>query len=171
MFAYHPFTTRYDRIVPAEELITPEELTRLRGQLDQKLTQVRGTFARFSAQLQRVLLARQQRAWAFDMEDGLLHSARLARLVASPSHNLIFKQEQESDFKDTVVTLLIDNSGSMRGRPVTIAALSADILAKTLERAGVRVEILGFTTQEWKGGESHKTWTAAGEAFTSWTTE
>ncbi len=161
--AYRVFTTAHDEVVPAETLVPPEELIRLRGKLDDTLSQVRGTFAKFSAQLQRVLLARQQRSWQFDLEDGILNPSRLARLVASPAHNQIYKQEQESDFKDTIVTLLLDNSGSMRGRPITIAALSADILGKTLERAGVKVEILGFTTVDWKGGNSYRDWVSAGK--------
>lgn len=156
--SYRIFRRDYDEIVSASDLVTPEELTRLRAQLDEKLSQVRGTFSKLSAALQRLLLAKKQRAWEFDLEEGVIHSARLARLVASPVHNQIFKREKDTDFKDTVVTLLLDNSGSMRGRPITIAALSADILAKTLERAGIKVEILGFTTKEWKGGDSYKQW-------------
>lgn len=160
---YRVFTRAHDEIVMANTLCSPEELTRLRAQLDEKLAQVRGTFAKFSALLQRVLLARQQRSWQFDLDEGMINSARLARLVANPSQQSIYKKEQESDFKDTVVTLLLDNSGSMRGRPITIAALSADILAKTLERAGVKVEILGFTTRDWKGGSAYKDWTKQGK--------
>lgn len=156
--SYRIFRRDYDEIVFASDLVTQEELIRLRAQLDDKLAQVRGTFSKLSAALQRLLLAKKQRAWEFDLEEGTIHSARLARLVASPVHNQIFKREKDTDFKDTVVTLLLDNSGSMRGRPITIAALSADILAKTLERAGVKVEILGFTTKEWKGGESYNEW-------------
>ncbi|MFO1242284.1 MAG: hypothetical protein U1E36_03675 [Rickettsiales bacterium] len=156
--SYRVFRREFDEIIFAHELVPADELVRLRAQLDEKLTQVRGTFSKLSAALQRLLLARKQRAWEFDLEDGMIHSARLARLVASPVHNQIFKREKDTDFKDTVVTLLLDNSGSMRGRPITIAALSADILAKTLERAGVKVEILGFTTKDWKGGQSYKEW-------------
>jgi cobaltochelatase CobT len=160
--AYHAYTTQYDEIIHAHQLISPDELMRLRSKLDEKLTMVRGTFAKLSARLQRVLLAKQQRKWEFDLEDGRIHPARLARLVASPHHNLIYRQERDTSFRDTVVTLLLDNSGSMRGRPITIAALSADILSRTLERAGIKVEILGFTTAEWKGGRSGKAWKAAG---------
>ena len=159
---YHAYTTQYDEIVHAHQLISPEELMRLRGKLDDKLSQVRGTFAKLSARLQRVLLAKQQRKWEFDLEDGRIHPARLARLVASPHHNLIYREERDTSFRDTVVTLLLDNSGSMRGRPITIAALSADILSRTLERAGIKVEILGFTTVDWKGGRAGKAWKAAG---------
>lgn len=160
--AYHAYTTQFDEIIHAHQLVSPEELLRLRAKLDDKLAQVRGTFAKLSARLQRVLLAKQQRKWEFDLEDGRVHSARLARLIASPHHNHIYREERDTAFKDTVVTLLLDNSGSMRGRPITIAALSADILARTLERAGIKVEILGFTTVEWKGGRTGKAWKAAG---------
>jgi cobaltochelatase CobT len=160
--AYHAFTTQFDEVVHAHQLISAEELMRLRGKLDEKLSQVRGTFAKLSARLQRVLLAKQQRKWEFDLEDGRIHPARLARLVASPRHNLIYREERDTAFRDTVVTLLLDNSGSMRGRPITIAALSADILSRTLERAGIKVEILGFTTAEWKGGRAGKAWKQAG---------
>ncbi len=159
---YHPFTTAHDLIAPAWSLAAPEELTRLREQLDKKLAEVEGSFARISARLQRLLMARQRRAWEFDLEDGILHPARLARLVSSPGYRHIYRHEKETSHRDTVITLLLDNSGSMRGRPISIAALSADILARTLERAGVRVEILGFTTRDWKGGKSQKDWEKAG---------
>ncbi len=159
---YKIYTERYDEAIPAHRLASPEELARLRAQLDQKLAQVRGTFARLSAQLQRLLLARQQRSWEFDLEEGLINTARLARVVSNPAYRQIYKQEKEAPFKDTVITLLMDNSGSMRGRPITIAALSADILARSLERAGVKVEILGFTTRDWKGGHSYKAWVKDG---------
>ena len=159
---YRIYTERYDEAIAAHRLASPEELARLRGQLDQKLAQVRGTFARLSAQLQRLLLARQQRSWEFDLEEGLINTARLARVVSNPAYRQIYKQEKEAPFKDTVITLLMDNSGSMRGRPITIAALSADILARSLERAGVKVEILGFTTRDWKGGHSYKAWVKEG---------
>ncbi len=155
---YRIFTTQFDEIVPAHKLASLEEAIRLRAQLDDKLSEIRGTFAKFSAQLQRILLARQRRSWDFDLEEGRLHSARLAQMIVSPRYNRVFKQESEADFKDTVVTLLLDNSGSMRGRPITLAAISADILAKTLERAGVKVEILGFTTRDWKGGDAFREW-------------
>ncbi len=159
--AYTSFTNAHDEIITADKLTTPDELIRLRGELDEKLAQVRGTFAKLSAELQRYLLARQQRRWVFDLEEGLLDSARLARLITNPTQRTIFKQEDDTDFRDTVVTLLLDNSGSMRGRPITITALCSDILAKILERAGIKVEILGFTTKEWKGGQSYKDWVAA----------
>lgn len=160
---YRIFTRQHDETVPAQKLARTEELVRLRAQLDEKLASARGTYARLASQLQRVLLARQRRAWEFDQEDGMLDASRLARLIVSPSHNMIFKHEKESDFKDTVITLLLDNSGSMRGRPITLAAIAADILAKTLERAGVKVEILGFTTRDWKGGDNYRDWVKAGK--------
>lgn len=160
---YRIFTRQHDEIITAQKLASTEELVRLRAQLDEKLASARGTYARLASQLQRVLLARQRRAWEFDQEEGLIDASRLARLVVSPSHNMIFKHEKESDFKDTVITLLLDNSGSMRGRPITLAAIAADILAKTLERAGVKVEILGFTTRDWKGGDSYRDWVKAGK--------
>jgi len=156
--SYHSFTTAFDEEVHAHALSPYDELQRLRTSLDNKLEDVRDSLAKISAKLQRALMAQQQRSWQFDMDEGIVNSARLARLVASPNHHTIFKQEKEADFKDTVVTLLFDNSGSMRGRPITIAALTADILAKTLERASVKTEVLGFTTVEWKGGESFKQW-------------
>jgi cobaltochelatase CobT len=159
---YRIYTEQFDEAVPAHRLASPEELARLRAQLDQKLAQVRGTFARLSAQLQRLLLARQQRSWDFDLEEGLINTARLARVVSNPAFRQMYKQEKEAPFKDTVITLLMDNSGSMRGRPITIAALSADILARSLERAGIKVEILGFTTRDWKGGHSYKDWVKSG---------
>ncbi len=159
---YHSFSTGFDEEIHAHALATTEELQRLRGTLDTKLEDIRDSLAKISAKLQRVLMAQQQRSWQFDTEEGLINSARLARLVASPNHHAIFKQEKEADFKDTVVTLLFDNSGSMRGRPITIAALTADILAKTLERASVKTEVLGFTTVDWKGGESFKAWDKEG---------
>lgn len=160
---YKAFTTEFDEVVSAQSLVSAEELARLRAKLDDKLMSVRGTFAKLSARLQRVLLAKQQRRWEFDLEDGVIHSARLARLIASPDQRAIYRLEKDTEFRDTVVTLLLDNSGSMRGRPITIAALSADILARTLERAGIKVEILGFTTAEWKGGRSAKQWIAEGK--------
>jgi cobaltochelatase CobT len=160
---YRPFTTDFDEIVDADSLADPEELARLRRLLDQQLQHLHGIVARLANRLQRRLLARQTRAWQFDLEEGMLDSARLARVIVNPLLPLSFKQEKETDFRDTVVTLLIDNSGSMRGRPITIAALSADILAHTLERCGVKVEILGFTTRAWKGGQSRERWIAAGK--------
>jgi cobaltochelatase CobT len=160
---YRPFTTQFDEIVSADELADPEELTRLRKLLDQQLQHLHGVVARLANRLQRRLLAKQTRAWQFDLEEGMLDTARLARVIINPVLPLSFKQEKQTEFRDTVVTLLIDNSGSMRGRPITIAALSADVLAHTLERCGVKVEILGFTTRAWKGGQSRERWIAAGK--------
>jgi cobaltochelatase CobT len=157
---YSAFTTGFDEIVSADELCDPEELTRLRTMLDQQLTHLQGIIGKLANRLQRRLMARQQRSWHFDLEEGLLDTGRLSRVVTNPTHPLSFKQESETDFRDTVVTLLIDNSGSMRGRPISIAAMSADILARTLERCAVKVEILGFTTRAWKGGQSREAWIA-----------
>jgi cobaltochelatase CobT len=161
---YRPFTMRFDETVPAEELCEPEELDRLRGYLDKQLSHLQGVVARLANRLQRRLMAQQNRAWEFDLEEGLLDPARLPRIIIDPLHALSFKQEKETNFKDTVVTLLLDNSGSMRGRPITVAATCADILARTLERCGVKVEILGFTTRAWKGGQSRESWLAAGKS-------
>jgi cobaltochelatase CobT len=160
---YRPFTSRFDEIVGAEELCEPEELDRLRGYLDKQLSHLQGVVARLANRLQRLLLAQQNRAWEFDLEEGLLDPARLSRVIVDPLHPLSFKREKDTDFRDTVVTLLLDNSGSMRGRPITVAATCADILARTLERCGVKVEILGFTTRAWKGGQSRESWLAAGK--------
>ncbi|HSR71766.1 MAG TPA: cobaltochelatase subunit CobT, partial [Kiloniellales bacterium] len=160
--AYRAFTTEFDETVQAEELCDPDELTRLRQMLDQQLSNLQGVTARLANRLQRRLMAKQTRDWDFNLEEGLLDTARLARVVVNPLHSLSFKQEKEMEFRDTVVSLLIDNSGSMRGRPITVAAMSADILARTLERCGVKVEILGFTTRMWKGGQSRERWIAAG---------
>jgi cobaltochelatase CobT len=160
---YKPFTTEHDEIVEADKLADPEELARLRRLLDQQLQHLHGVVARLANRLQRRLLAKQTRSWQFDLEEGLLDTARLSRVVVNPVLPLSFKQEKQTEFRDTVVSLLIDNSGSMRGRPITIAALSADILAHTLERCGVKVEILGFTTRAWKGGQSRERWIAAGK--------
>ncbi|MGH6945906.1 MAG: cobaltochelatase subunit CobT [Kiloniellales bacterium] len=160
---YHPFTAEFDEIVEAPDLCDPDELTRLRYLLDQQLAHLQGVIARLANRLQRRLLAKQTRAWDFNLDEGILDTARLARIVASPTHSLTYKQEKETEFRDTVVSLLIDNSGSMRGRPITVAAMSADILARTLERCGVKVEILGFTTRMWKGGQSRERWIAAGK--------
>ena len=159
-FNYGAFTTEFDEAVEAEALCDPDELTRLRLMLDQQLASLQGMVARLANRLQRRLLAKQTRSWDFNLEEGLLDSARLARVVVNPMHSLSFKQEKETDFRDTVVSLLIDNSGSMRGRPISVAAMSADILARTLERCGVKVEILGFTTRMWKGGQSRERWIA-----------
>ena len=162
-FAYHAYCTTFDEIIDATELCEVDELTRLRQNLDQQLAPLQGVIGRLANRLQRRLLARQTRAWEFDLEEGLLDTARLARVVANPLYSLSYKHEKETRFRDTVVTLLIDNSGSMRGRPIVVAATSADILARTLERCGVRVEILGFTTRAWKGGRSREQWLAEGK--------
>jgi len=160
---YHPYTTKYDQVVAAEELCELEELTRLRNQLDQQMAHLQGVVSKLANRLQRKLMAQQTRSWNFDLEEGILDTSRLARIVANPTHSLSFKFEKETEFRDTVVTLLIDNSGSMRGRPITVAALSAEILARTLERCAVKVEVLGFTTKAWKGGQSREQWTADGK--------
>ncbi|MDE3016925.1 MAG: cobaltochelatase subunit CobT [Pseudomonadota bacterium] len=156
--AYHAYTAQFDQVISASALATPMELEHLRRQLDQKLMQFQSLTARLAAKLQRLLLARQARQWLYDQEDGMIDSKKLARIVIHPDERQFYKIEKDTEFRDTVVSLLIDNSGSMRGRPVTIAALSADILSRTLERCGVKVEILGFTTREWKGGSSCKQW-------------
>lgn len=158
---YRVFTTKHDEIVRAEDLCEPPELERLRGYLDRQLDKLRGAVSRLANKLQRRLLAQQQRSWVFDLEEGVLDPSRLTRVITDPLSPLSFKEESETRFRDTVVTLLLDNSGSMRGRPIMIAALSADVLARTLERCGVKVEILGFTTGAWKGGQSKEDWLAA----------
>jgi len=160
---YRPYTTRFDQVVGAEELCDAEELGRLRVQLDQHLSRLQGVVSKLANRLQRKLMAQQTRSWAFDLEEGILDTGRLARIVANPTHSLSFKVEKETEFRDTVVSLLIDNSGSMRGRPITVAAMSADILARTLERCGVKVEVLGFTTKAWKGGQAREAWQAEGK--------
>jgi cobaltochelatase CobT len=161
--AYKIFTTAHDEITHAEELCEPEELTRLRAYLDQQLASLSNVVARLANRLQRKLLAQQNRTWSFDLEEGLLDVARLTRVIVDPTAPLSFKQEEDTEFRDTVVSLLIDNSGSMRGRPIMVAAVCADILARTLERCGVKVEILGFTTRAWKGGASRDDWLKAGK--------
>jgi len=161
-FDYHAFATAYDETIDAEDLCDAEELTRLRGYLDQQLLHLQGAVTKLANRLQRRLMAQQNRAWDFDQEDGQLDAARLVRIVTSPGHALSYKIERDTKFRDTVVTLLIDNSGSMRGRPISIAAICADILARTLERCSVKTEILGFTTRAWKGGQSREKWLAAG---------
>ena len=138
-------------------------MSRLRAHLDQQLSHLQGVIGRLANRLQRRLMAQQNRAWEFDLEEGILDAARLARIIVTPGQSLSYKVERDTDFRDTVVTLLIDNSGSMRGRPITVAAMSADILARTLERCGVKVEILGFTTRAWKGGQSREKWLADGK--------
>jgi cobaltochelatase CobT len=161
--AYHAYTTRFDEVVLASQLASEIEIKNLRLQLDQKLTQFQSVTSRLSNRLQRLLLAKQARTWLFDEEDGMIDSRKLSRVITQPNYEQFYKREKDTDFRDTVVTLLIDNSGSMRGRPITIAALSADIISRTLERCGVKVEILGFTTREWKGGISYKEWVKAGK--------
>lgn len=161
--AYKPFTRQFDEEIDAEALCDSEELNRLRQLLDQQLQHLHGVVSKLANRLQRRLLAQQQRAWDFDMEEGLLDVGRLARVVVDPLLPLSFKRERDTEFRDTVVTLLIDNSGSMRGRPISVAAMCGDILARTLERCAVKVEILGFTTRAWKGGQSREQWVAAGK--------
>ncbi len=156
---YKIFTTQFDEIVKAENLENADEATKLRKSLDQQLVGFQDVITKLANKLQRQLLAKQNRAWEFDLEEGLLDSSKLPRIIMDPYNSLSFKKEKDLDFKDTVVTLLIDNSGSMRGRPITIAALCADILSRTLERCSVKVEILGFTTKNWKGGQSRELWT------------
>ena len=160
---YKVFVTRFDETILAEDLCEAEELTRLRAYLDKQLSHLQGVVARLANRLQRRLMAQQNRAWEFDLEEGMLDPVRLPRIVIDPYQPLSFKREQDTNFRDTVVSLLIDNSGSMRGRPITVAATCADILARTLERCGVKVEILGFTTRAWKGGQSREAWLQAGK--------
>jgi cobaltochelatase CobT len=155
---YRIFTSQFDEVVNAENLCDAEELTRLRNFLDQQLAPVQGLVSRLANKLQRLLMAQQNRSWDFDLEEGILDTARISRVVIDPMHPLSFKMERETDFRDTVVTLLLDNSGSMRGRPIMVAAMCADILARTLERCAVKVEVLGFTTRAWKGGQSRERW-------------
>jgi len=157
---YRVFTTAFDEVVRAEELCPPEELQRLRRLLDHQLKPYQGAVVRLANKLQRLLMAQQVRSWDFDVEEGVLDPARLSRIVTNPLEPLMFKIEKETSFRDTVVSLLIDNSGSMRGRPITLAAISTDILARTLERCGVKTEILGFTTRTWKGGRARELWIA-----------
>ena len=161
--AYHVYTTEFDEVIDAAELCDPAELSRLRQMLDQQLVHLQPVVARLANRLQRRLMAQQSRAWEFDLEEGMLDAARLARVVANPVLPLSYKREKDTEFRDTVVTLLIDNSGSMRGRPISVAAMSADILARTLERCGVKVEVLGFTTRMWKGGQSREKWISGGK--------
>ena len=161
-FDYKAWTTAFDEVIAADELCDPDELVRLRAYLDQQLLTLQGAVTKLANRLQRRLMAQQSRSWDFDQEEGMLDAARLARVIVSPGHSLSYKIERETEFKDTVVTLLIDNSGSMRGRPISIAAISADIMARTLERCGVKTEILGFTTRAWKGGQARENWLAAG---------
>src|SRR5882724_6911492 len=160
---YKPFIAKFDETIAAEDLCEPEELDRLRGYLDKQLSHLQGVVSRLANRLQRRLMAQQNRSWEFDLEEGLLDPARLSRIIIDPMHPLSFKREKDTTFRNTVVTLLLDNSGSMRGRPITVAATCADILARTLERCGVKVEILGFTTRAWKGGQSREAWLASGK--------
>jgi cobaltochelatase CobT len=160
---YKAFTTRFDEVVEADDLCDPDELQRLREYLDKQLQNLHSVVARLANRLQRRLMAQQSRSWDFDLEEGVLDTARLPRVIIDPQQPLSFKQEKDMAFRDTTVTLLIDNSGSMRGRPITVAATCADILARTLERCGVKVEILGFTTRAWKGGQSREGWLQAGK--------
>src|SRR5947209_7970341 len=160
---YHAYAPKFDEVVAAEDLCDHDELERLRSYLDKQLAHLQGIVARLANRLQRRLMAQQNRAWEFDLEEGILDPARLSRVVTDPYHPLSFMHEKEATFRDTVVTLLLDTSGSMRGRPLPVAATCADILARTLERCGVKVEILGFTTRAWKGGQSREAWLAAGK--------
>jgi cobaltochelatase CobT len=159
---YKPFTTRFDEMVEADELCDEEELTRLRAYLDQQMGGLHNVVTKLANRLQRRLMAQQARSWDFDQEEGLLDAARLARVVVNPMHSLSYKIERDTEFRDTVVGVLIDNSGSMRGRPIAIAAICADILTRTLERVGVASEVLGFTTRAWKGGQSRELWLSDG---------
>nr|VFK02347.1 MAG: cobaltochelatase CobT subunit [Candidatus Kentron sp. H]VFK02365.1 MAG: cobaltochelatase CobT subunit [Candidatus Kentron sp. H]VFK05427.1 MAG: cobaltochelatase CobT subunit [Candidatus Kentron sp. H] len=160
---YRVYTTEFDEIVEAPEICNARELVRFRLELDRELAMLQSVIGRLANRLQRRLLARQARSWEFDQEEGLLDTARLTRIIANPASSLSYKREKETPFRDTVVTLLIDNSGSMRGRPITLAAISADVLARTLERCAVKTEILGFTTRTWKGGRLQEHWTEAGK--------
>ena len=160
---YKAFSTKFDEVVPAEDLCDADELTRLRAYLDKQLAHLQGVVGRLANRLQRRLLAQQNRSWEFDLEEGMLDPGRLPRIIMDPFQPLSFKREKDMNFRDTVVTLLLDNSGSMRGRPITVAATCADILARTLERCGVKVEILGFTTRAWKGGQSREMWLQSGK--------
>jgi len=159
---YKYWTNDHDEIIEASELAEPDELERLRKYLDTQIASLQGTVTKLANRLQRRLMAQQNRSWDFDQEEGILDAARLSRIVTAPGQSLSYKVERDTDFRDTVVTLLIDNSGSMRGRPISIAAISAEIMARTLERCGVKTEILGFTTRAWKGGQSRESWLEAG---------
>jgi len=160
---YKIFTTEFDEVAKAETLENIEEIQKLRKNLDQQLVGFQNLITKLANKLQRQLLAKQNRAWDFDLEEGLLDSSKLTRIIIDPYNSLSFMKEKDLDFKDTIVTLLIDNSGSMRGRPITIAALCADILSRTLERCSVKVEVLGFTTKNWKGGKSRESWNKNGK--------
>ena len=160
---YRAFIRQFDEEIAAEDLCDADELARLRQQLDQQLLNMHGVVSKLANRLQRRLMAQQTRAWEFDLEEGILDAGRLARVVVNPTLSLSYKTERDTDFRDTVVTLLIDNSGSMRGRPITVAAMCGDILARTLERCAVKVEVLGFTTRAWKGGQSRERWVSEGK--------
>ncbi|HEY4124675.1 MAG TPA: cobaltochelatase subunit CobT, partial [Rhizomicrobium sp.] len=162
-WGYRIHTTQFDEIIEAPDLCDAEELTRLRNFLDQQLQAMQGVVSRLANKLQRLLMAQQNRSWEFDLEEGLLDTSRLTRIIMDPMYPLSFKYEKDMTFRDTVVTLLLDNSGSMRGRPIMVAAMCADILARTLERCAVKTEILGFTTRAWKGGQSREKWIADGK--------
>ena len=155
---YKVFTHEFDEVKNAEELEKENEIIRLRKNLDQQLVNLQSLIAKLANKLQRQLLAKQNRSWEFDLEEGILDAAKLSRIITDPFHSLSYKLEKKTEFKDTIVTLLIDNSGSMRGRPISVAAICADILSRTLERCSVKVEILGFTTKNWKGGKSREKW-------------
>jgi len=155
---YKTYTEEYDEIIKAENLESSEELSRLRKNLDQQLLQLKNFISKLANKLQRKLLAKQNRSWNFDLEEGLLDNSKLPRIIMDPFNSLSFKKEKDIEFKDTLVTILIDNSGSMRGKPISVAAICADILARTLERCSVKVEILGFTTKHWKGGLAREKW-------------
>ena len=162
-WGYKVFTTEFDEEIAAEELCEAEELTRLRGFLDQQLSSMQSVVSRLANKLQRLLMAQQNRHWEYDLEEGLLDTSRLPRIIIDPMYPLSFKREKDMTFRDTCVTLLLDNSGSMRGRPIMVAAMCADILGRTLERVGVKTEILGFTTRAWKGGQAREKWLTAGK--------
>jgi cobaltochelatase CobT len=155
---YSVFTNQFDKIIDAKELVTEDEIKKLRNNLDLQLSSLQNFISRLANKLQRKLLAKQNRSWSFDLEEGILDASKLPRVIMDPFNSLSYKKEKDIEFKDTVVTLLIDNSGSMRGRPISIAAICADILSRTLERCSVKVEVLGFTTLNWKGGKSRELW-------------
>ena len=159
---YKTYTKQFDKIISAEKLATNAELTKLRNQLDLKLVELKSLINKLANKLQRKLLSRHSRAWEWGLEEGIIDPARLTRIITDPTFPYLYKWEKETDWSNTVVTLLLDNSGSMRGRPIMVAALTADILARTMERCGIKVEVLGFTTSEWKGGQSRKLWVKNG---------
>jgi len=162
-WGYKVYAAEFDEEIAAADLCEPEELARLRGFLDQQLSSLQGVVSRLANKLQRLLMAQQNRHWEYDLEEGMLDASRLTRIIIDPMYPLSFKREKDTTFRDTCVTLLLDNSGSMRGRPIMVAAMCADILGHTLERVGVKTEILGFTTRAWKGGQSREKWIAAGK--------